>query len=106
MMALELAEAIEINNQSGLMTRAIVPCGPKCWYGPFVTLVNARSFPFGSWKYFTWMSALTGKVGCLLSIIRTTSALFYGKAFLQRNPRDWQFHKNSGTGLRQQPWER
>lgn len=52
MMALELAEAIEINNQSGLMTRAIVPCGPKCWYGPFVTLVNARSLSLRKLEVF------------------------------------------------------
>jgi glucosamine-6-phosphate deaminase len=42
LMAEELAAVIESNNQRGLMTRAIVPCGPKCWYEPFATLVNSR----------------------------------------------------------------
>jgi glucosamine-6-phosphate deaminase len=42
LMAEELAAIIENNNQSGLMTRAIIPCGPKCWYAPFAALVNSR----------------------------------------------------------------
>jgi glucosamine-6-phosphate deaminase len=42
LMAGELAEVIEQNNQRGLPTRVIIPCGPKCWYEPFAKLVNAR----------------------------------------------------------------
>ena len=52
LMAVELAEAIEINNQNRLTTRAIIPCGPKCWYGPFVALVNARSLSLRSLEVF------------------------------------------------------
>jgi glucosamine-6-phosphate deaminase len=41
-MAAELGALIEDNNNRGLPTRAIIPCGPKCWYTPFAELVNAR----------------------------------------------------------------
>jgi glucosamine-6-phosphate deaminase len=42
LMAGELIEVIEENNRQGRSTRAIVPCGPACWYEPFRLLVNAR----------------------------------------------------------------
>ena len=42
LMAEELVEVIEANNRRGAATRAIVPCGPKCWYGPFTQWVNSR----------------------------------------------------------------
>ena len=40
LMARELADAIEANNRQGRPTRAIIPCGPACWYQPFTALVN------------------------------------------------------------------
>jgi glucosamine-6-phosphate deaminase len=43
LMAKELVEAIEENNRQGRSTRAIVPCGPTCWYEPFRLLVNTRA---------------------------------------------------------------
>lgn len=43
LMAQELIEVIERNNQHDLPTRAIIPCGPKCWYLPFTELVNSRN---------------------------------------------------------------
>ncbi len=43
LMAEELGQEIETNNQKGLPTRAVIPCGPSCWYGPFTELVNDRS---------------------------------------------------------------
>ena len=42
-MAEELAGLVECRNKQQLSTRAIVPCGPKCWYAPFTQAVNARS---------------------------------------------------------------
>ena len=42
LMAGELASLIESKNEMGLSTRAIIPCGPKCWYEPFTKVVNAR----------------------------------------------------------------
>ena len=43
LMAQELVEVIEANNRSSRPTRAIIPCGPKCWYAPFTDLVNSRN---------------------------------------------------------------
>lgn len=43
LMAQELVEVLETNNHRGLPTRAIIPCGPKCWYLPFTELVNSRN---------------------------------------------------------------
>ncbi|MGA2002007.1 MAG: hypothetical protein ABSG70_01415, partial [Terriglobales bacterium] len=42
LMARELVEVIEENNKQERATRAIIPCGPTCWYEPFRSLVNAR----------------------------------------------------------------
>ena len=42
LMARDLIEVIQENNRNGRPTRAIIPCGPTCWYGPFRTGVNAR----------------------------------------------------------------
>jgi len=43
LMAKELVEVIEENNKQGRATRAIVPCGPTCWYEPFRLLVKTRA---------------------------------------------------------------
>jgi glucosamine-6-phosphate deaminase len=40
LMARELVELIRQRNARGLSTRAIIPCGPACWYEPFTELVN------------------------------------------------------------------
>ena len=40
LMARELADEIKNNNAGGRSTRAIIPCGPVCWYKPFTDLVN------------------------------------------------------------------
>jgi glucosamine-6-phosphate deaminase len=42
LMARELLDTIEANNAEGLPTRAIVPCGPACWYEPWTRRVNSR----------------------------------------------------------------
>jgi glucosamine-6-phosphate deaminase len=39
-MARELVDEIQSHNQRGEQTRAIIPCGPSCWYQPFTELVN------------------------------------------------------------------
>lgn len=43
LMAQELADEIEAHNRQNLPTRAIIPCGPTCWYPPFAALVNSQS---------------------------------------------------------------
>jgi glucosamine-6-phosphate deaminase len=42
LMARELLDVIEANNAQGRPTRAIVPCGPACWYEPWTARVNER----------------------------------------------------------------
>lgn len=41
-MAQELVDLIEVNNGLERPTRAIIPCGPTCWYKPFTELVNSK----------------------------------------------------------------
>jgi glucosamine-6-phosphate deaminase len=40
LMACELVEAIRTAEKRGESFRAIIPCGPSCWYKPFTDLVN------------------------------------------------------------------
>jgi len=42
-MARELADEISANNSQGKTTRAIIPCGPACWYKPFTGLINREN---------------------------------------------------------------
>jgi glucosamine-6-phosphate deaminase len=39
-MARELVDEIQAHNARGEVIRAIIPCGPSCWYRPFTDLVN------------------------------------------------------------------
>jgi glucosamine-6-phosphate deaminase len=39
-MARELVDEIKAKNQRKEIIRAIIPCGPTCWYKPFTDLVN------------------------------------------------------------------
>lgn len=41
-MARELVDEIVQRSKRNLPTRAIIPCGPSCWYAPFTSLVNAE----------------------------------------------------------------
>lgn len=43
LMTEEFLTLIEANNVQGRPTRAIVPCGPNCWYAPFTEMVNSRN---------------------------------------------------------------
>jgi glucosamine-6-phosphate deaminase len=40
LMARELVNAIQTYNEKGEVIRAIIPCGPSCWYKPFTDMVN------------------------------------------------------------------
>lgn len=40
LMARELVDEIKAHNGRNEVMRAIIPCGPSCWYEPFTTLVN------------------------------------------------------------------
>jgi glucosamine-6-phosphate deaminase len=52
LMAEELVAVIAANNQQGLPTRAIIPCGPVCWYAPFTELVNIGGVSLRSLSVF------------------------------------------------------
>ena len=52
LMARELVEVIEANNKQNLATRAIAPCGPKCWYAPFTELVSSRNISLRNFYVF------------------------------------------------------
>lgn len=41
-MSRELVDLIRLNNSKQKPTRAIIPCGPLCWYKPFTELVNSE----------------------------------------------------------------
>lgn len=43
LMAHELFDLVVVNSAAGRQTRAIVPCGPMAWYGPFAELVNTAA---------------------------------------------------------------
>ena len=51
-MARELADEILANNAAGKVTRAIIPCGPACWYKPFTDLVNRENISLKSLVVF------------------------------------------------------
>lgn len=52
LMAEELVGAIDDNNKRGLPTRAIIPCGPSCWYAPYTNLVNDRRVSLKNFTVF------------------------------------------------------
>jgi glucosamine-6-phosphate deaminase len=52
LMAAELVNEIAANNEAGRFTRAIIPCGPACWYKPFTDLVNARNISLKKLQVF------------------------------------------------------
>jgi glucosamine-6-phosphate deaminase len=50
LMARELVDAVRAAGAAGRSFRAIIPCGPSCWYKPFTDLVNRERV---SLKHFT-----------------------------------------------------
>jgi glucosamine-6-phosphate deaminase len=42
-MAADFIKEIKSANEAGRSIRAIVPCGPKCWYAPFARMVNEEN---------------------------------------------------------------
>ena len=52
LMARELVDVIEENNRRGRATRAIIPCGPTCWYKPWTERVNSRAVSLAGFFVF------------------------------------------------------
>lgn len=51
-MAEELVAEIAARNRAGQTTRAIIPCGPSCWYQPFTDLVNRERISLRRFEVF------------------------------------------------------
>ena len=51
-MARELGEIVQQNNDQGRVTNAILPCGPLCWYKPFTDLVNNQKISLNNLVVF------------------------------------------------------
>jgi len=52
MIAGELVDLIQRNNDQNRETRAIIPCGPSCWYKPFTSMVNSRKVDLKNFVVF------------------------------------------------------
>jgi glucosamine-6-phosphate deaminase len=52
LMALELVDEIKAAAGRGEEFRAIIPCGPSCWYQPFAELVNRERVPLERFVVF------------------------------------------------------
>lgn len=52
LMARELADLIAGNNAEHVPTRAIIPCGPACWYRPFAETVNREQISLANLTVF------------------------------------------------------
>ncbi|MFO7447855.1 MAG: hypothetical protein R6W90_15945 [Ignavibacteriaceae bacterium] len=52
LMARELADDIIANNSNGKTTRAIIPCGPNCWYDFFTDMVNKENISLNNFVVF------------------------------------------------------
>ncbi len=52
MMARELVDEVQKNNEAGNKTRAIIPCGPSCWYEPLAQIVNSERVSFRQLEVF------------------------------------------------------
>ncbi len=51
-MARELIDEIVSHNEKDEFTRAIIPCGPSCWYKPFTDLVNKEEISLKNFVVF------------------------------------------------------
>lgn len=52
LMARELADGIIKANGEKRAFRAIIPCGPVCWYGPFTRIVNSERISLKNFTVF------------------------------------------------------
>ncbi len=52
LMARELVDEIRAVNAAGQVMRAIIPCGPSCWYRPFTDLVNRERVSLRGFEVF------------------------------------------------------
>ena len=84
-MAHELVEKIRANNARGESTRAIIPCGPGCWYDPFVRLVNAEHVDLHRLVVFHMDECLDWQGRELPTAIPTVSEVSWSVIFIIRS---------------------
>ena len=83
LMAKELADAVEANAKAGKPTRAIIPCGPACWYAPWTKLVNSKNLSLRDLHVFhmdeclDWQGRLLA-AGHPYNFHSTMEQVFYG----------------------------
>ena len=97
LMAAELAEVIEVNNDMGRPTRAIVPCGPACWYEDWTRMVNERTLSLRQLSVFHMDECLDWQGRLLprqhpLNFRTFMEAHFYGGIRAELNVPDSQRH--------------
>ena len=90
LMARELADEIEGNNKQSRPTRAIIPCGPKCWYAPFTELVNARKVSLRSLFVFHMDECLDWQGRLLTSHYMDDVAALCPRVILITSVRSWK----------------
>jgi glucosamine-6-phosphate deaminase len=108
-MARELAEEIRKNNERGRSTRAIIPCGPSCWYEPFAGIVNREQISLKQLVIFHMDECLDWQgnelpVNHPYSFRGIMERLFYGPIdahlSVPRENRNWLTSKNIDEILR------
>ncbi len=65
LMARTFIHEIQENNQKGKTTRAIIPCGPRCWYDPFTRMVNEEQVDLRQLQVFHMDECLDWQGGLL-----------------------------------------
>lgn len=97
-MAWELAEEIEIHNRGEATIRAIIPCGPACWYKPFTDLVNRKKVSLKRLQVFHMDECLDWQGRELPGIIPTISVVLWKITFMGRSILIWQSLRRTATG--------
>lgn len=64
-MAKELLEEIALAGRQGREYRAIIPCGPNCWYKPFTEMVNEQKVSLKHLEVFHMDECLDWECGLL-----------------------------------------
>ena len=65
LMASEFAAEIEAANRERRILRAIVPCGPSCWYAPFTRMINEKRISLKNLHVFHMDECLNWQGGLL-----------------------------------------
>jgi glucosamine-6-phosphate deaminase len=98
MMARELVDEVRKNNGQGRKTRAIIPCGPSCWYEPLAEIVNDERVSFRNLEVFHMDECLDWQGGLLPAGHPYNFRSEMEKVFTGRSTPSWPCRKSSATG--------